>query len=112
MRVLLAMAAMVTAAQVSVVANAAIEQKTSAFVLCKFKKDVRTIRILGNAKGSENCTISYTKGGTEEVVAVNRTMSSCTSILKNIQSNLERSNWSCRGVNSAKVMSSTEVSAQ
>ena len=106
MKALLIMAAVLAVASAS---NAGIEQKTSAFVLCKHKKDVRTIRVVNDANRAENCTISYTKGGVEEIVGTNRSMSSCKTILKNIQTNLEGSNWSCRNVQSAKVMTSSEV---
>ena len=109
MKSLLMMAVLIA---VAYVAGASVEQKTSAFVLCKHKKDVRTIRVVNDGSRAENCTISYTKGGVEEIVGSNRSISSCKSILKNIQTNLEGSNWSCRNVLSANVMTSSEVIKQ
>lgn len=93
-------------------AGAAVAQKASAFVLCKNKKDVRTIRVLPDAGKNENCTITYTKGGVEEIVGSNRSMNTCMSIMKNIQFNLESSKWSCRNVSSADVMTGTELGSQ
>ena len=83
--------------------HASVDEKAQAFVLCKNKKDVRTIRILTEGEMAENCKITYSKGGVEETVGVNRTMGSCRSILKSIQTNLESSSWSCRSVQTAHV---------
>lgn len=93
-------------------AMASVDQKTSAFVLCKNKKDVRTLRILPDIAKRENCSITYSKGNTEEVVGSNRSISQCKSILKNIQANLESSHWSCRSVQSAQITTSGEVTKQ
>ena len=96
---------------ISIVANAAEDQKASAFVLCKNQKNVRTIRVMPDQK-QDNCTITYSREGVDEVVGSNRSISSCKSILKNIQENLESSKWSCRSVQSAQVTTSSEVSRQ
>ena len=93
-------------------AKASVDQKASAFVLCKNKKDVRTIRVLPDGQKADNCTITYTKGSVEEVVGSNRSMTTCKSILKNIQFNLEASKWSCRNVRMAEVTTSSEISKQ
>lgn len=85
------------------------DQKASAFVLCKNKKDVRTIRILPEGQTTDKCMITYSKGASEEVVGTHRSASSCSSILKNIQYNLEASKWSCRSVPSARVTTGSEV---
>ena len=91
------------------VAGASVDQKTSSFVLCKNKKDVRTIRVLPDMQKADRCTITYSKGGVEEVVGSNRSMTTCQSIAKNIQFNLETSKWSCRNVESAQVTTGSEV---
>jgi hypothetical protein len=93
-------------------AQASVDQKASAFVLCKNKKDVRTIRILPDGAKADNCSITYSKGGVEEVVGSNRAMATCKSIAKNIQFNLESSKWSCRNVQSAQVTTGSEVITQ
>lgn len=95
----------------SVPAFAGVDQKATAFVLCKNQKNVRTIQILPENK-AENCKITYSKGGVEEVVGANRNMDTCKSILKNIQANLESSKWNCRNVGTAHVTTSSEVSRQ
>jgi len=97
---------------VSVVARASQDQKAEAFVLCKNKKDVRTIRILPDQQKQDNCMITYSKGSSEEVVGSNRSASSCKTILHSIQHTLETSHWSCRNVQSAMVTTGANVSRQ
>ncbi len=93
-------------------AHAGVDQKASAFVLCKQQKSVRTIKVLQDPAKQDNCTVTYNKGGVEEVVGSNRSAASCKSILKQIQNNLESSKWSCRSVETARVLTSSEVSRQ
>lgn len=93
-------------------AGAATDEKASAFVLCKNKKDVRTLRILPETDKPENCKITYSKGGAEETMGSNRSLNSCKSILKSIQTNLEASNWSCRSVQTAHVTTGSQVVTQ
>ncbi len=102
-------------------ASAAVDQKASAFVLCKNQKNVRTIKILPNGMAAQKpaaqkppagCAVSYSKGGVDEVVGTNRSLDTCKSILKSIQYNLETSKWSCRSVQSAVVTTGREVSIQ
>lgn len=90
-------------------AAAAVDEKASTFVLCKNKKDVRTLRILPETDKPENCKITYSKGATEETMGSNRSLGSCKSILKSIQTNLEASNWSCRSVQTAHVTTGSQV---
>lgn len=101
---------LVASLAVSSITYADVEQKeTAAFVLCKNKKDVRTIRVLKGSQKAENCMTTYSKGQVEEVVGQNRSLSGCRSILKSIQSNLENAQWSCRSVEMARVMVSSEI---
>lgn len=93
-------------------ANASVDERASAFVLCKNKKDVRTIRILTDGEKTENCKITYSKGGSEETVGSNRTLGSCKSILKSIQTNLESAAWSCRSVQTAHITTGTQAVTQ
>lgn len=100
---------------VAVSARAALEQKAQAFVLCKSQKEVRTIRILPDPSAKQpsgGCTITYSKGGIEEVMGVNRSLRNCQSILQGIQANLEASKWSCRNIHAAVVTTSSEVLGQ
>lgn len=95
------------------VAFAGSDEKASAFVLCKQQKNVRTIRILPDQRTTQGgCIISYSKNGIDEVVGTNRTMGSCQSILKSIQTNLESAKWNCRTVGSATVTTSSEILRQ
>jgi predicted transcriptional regulator len=94
----------------TIVAEAGVDQKASAFVLCKNQKSVRTIRVTPDQQVKDSCSITYTKGGVEELVGSNRSMTACKSILQKIRSNLETSRWDCRNVSSATVTSSSEVS--
>jgi hypothetical protein len=93
-------------------AQASSDQKPAAFVLCKNKKDVRTLRVLPDMEKKENCKITYSKGGSEEVVGSNHSINACKSVLKHIQTTLEASSWSCRTVQSASIMTSSEVTRQ
>ncbi len=93
-------------------AFASLDQKATAFVLCKNRKDVRTIRIIADGEKQDSCTITYSKGQNEQVVGNNRSVNSCRSILKGIQHNLETSHWSCRSVQSAMVTTGSELSRQ
>lgn len=95
----------------SVVSRAETDQKAAAFVLCKNKKDVRTIRVTSDSK-SANCTTTYSKGGVDEVVGMNRSVDACRSILDSVRSNLENSNYNCRNVSNATTTTSAEVSRQ
>ena len=87
---------------------ASTDSKATAFVLCKNQKNVRTIRILGDK--ADNCTITYSKNGAEEVVGANRSVQTCKSILKSIEGRLEEAKWTCRNVESAHLMTSGEAS--
>jgi hypothetical protein len=88
--------------------QSAVEEKASAFVLCKSKKDVRTIRVFAES-GKARCTTTYTKDGQDKVVGGSRSISSCKTVLKSIRSNLEAASWNCRTVESAQVLSGDET---
>lgn len=90
-------------------AKAVVEEKASTFVLCKNKKDVRTLRILPESDKPEHCRITYSKGSVEQTMGANRSLNSCKSILKSIQGNLEAANWSCRSVQTAHVTTGSQV---
>ena len=87
---------------------ASTDSKATAFVLCKNQKSVRTLRIFGDK--ADNCTITYSKNGAEEVVGANRSVQTCKSILKSIEGRLEDAKWTCRNVETAHLMTSAEAS--
>jgi hypothetical protein len=99
---------LVAATGLASAAQAATEEKASAFVLCKSKKDVRTIRVLAEPGGS-GCTTMYTKAGQDKIVSGSRYLGSCKSVLKSIRANLEAASWNCRTVESAQVMLGDEI---
>ncbi len=93
-------------------ASAGEDQKVMQYVMCKSQKTVRTIRITPEKGEPQDCQVTYSKSGVDEIVGQSRNLSSCKSILKNIQENLESSKWSCKEVGSAKVSYSSEVTVQ
>ncbi|MES2855154.1 MAG: hypothetical protein V4692_04790 [Bdellovibrionota bacterium] len=90
-------------------AFAGVDQKASAFVLCKNNKSVRTIRVTPD---EQNCKVTYSKSGVDEVVGSNSSLATCKSYVKNIKVNLEASKWNCRDVSAATVTTSSEVVSQ
>jgi hypothetical protein len=104
--------AVVALSLVSVVSSAGIDQKAAAYVLCKNQKNVRTIRVTTDPNQNDVCSITYTKGGLDEVVGANRNLSACKSILQSIRANLEDSNWNCRNISKAGVSTSSEAVKQ
>ena len=75
-----------------------------AYVLCKSRKEVRTIRIEVGATGV--CTTIYSKQGIEKSVGSGKHFESCLTYLNNVKTNLEKSNWTCRDISSSKVTGS------
>ncbi len=93
-------------------ARAGEDQKVAQYVLCKHERTVRTIRITPEKGGAQDCQVMYSKSGVDDIVGQSRSLSSCQSILKNIQENLEAAKWSCRRIESAKVSYSDEMVAR
>lgn len=100
------------ASAVTSVARAAADQKVMEYVLCKNQKVVRTIRITPETGEPQDCQVTYSKAGSDEVVGQSRSLASCQSILGNIQRNLESSKWNCKKVGNAKVSYGSEVTVQ
>ena len=88
---------------------ASVEKKARSFVLCKNQKNIRTIRITSDEKEHDGCIITYSKSGIDEIVGGSHSMSSCKTVLKNIQTNLETSHWACRSVESARITYGSEA---
>lgn len=78
-------------------------KKNISYMICRHGKDVRTIQV--NNKKEEGCTVSYIKAGVESTVADSKWKGRCFDVLRNIQSNLEKSNWSCKDISDARVSS-------
>ena len=90
----------------------ALEQKPLAYVLCKNGGSVRPIHITPGGHPDIECKVSYSKVGVEQVVGQSRSLAGCKSILKNIQNNLEASNWKCRAPTSASISYGSDVTVQ
>lgn len=93
-------------ASFSVHAEQIVEVENKAYYLCKNKKDVRTIRV--HVEGGGVCATLYSKQGEEKLVGSGKNQESCLSFLNNIKTNLEKSNWTCRDISSARVTASAE----
>lgn len=83
-----------------------VEVENKAYWICKFRKDVRTIRVFVGNGGI--CTTYYSKQGEEKSVGSGRNQESCHNFLNNIKTNLEKSNWACRDISSTRMTASTQ----
>lgn len=87
-------------------AEQVVEVENKAYYLCKNKKDVRTIRV--HVEGGGICATLYSKQGEEKLVGSGKNQESCLNWMNNIRTNLEKSNWTCRDISSARVTASAE----
>lgn len=71
-------------------------------ILCKNKKDVRTLRI---EEANGKCRAIYTKQGVDEYIGSGQYANSCVEIIASVRKNLESGNWVCREVKEARVSS-------
>lgn len=85
-------------------AEAVVDVENKAYYLCKNRKEVRTIRVQINPSGI--CNTLYSKAGEEKLVGSGRNHNSCIDFLNNIRTNLEKSNWNCRDISSARITAS------
>lgn len=83
------------------------EVVNKAYWICKNKKEVRTIRVQIDSQTKE-CSTFYSKLGSEKVVGSGKWHESCMNYLSNIRTNLEKSDWNCRDISSAKITGTTE----
>lgn len=77
------------------------DMKPSAYVICKNNGQVRTIRVEVDAQNI--CHTIYSKLGTDKEIGSGKNKGSCAQFLANVRTNLEKSNWKCRDVESATV---------
>jgi len=85
-------------------AEAAIEKPS--FIMCKNKKIIRTVRV-EPTMDPKGCITTYTKAGIDRVVGTGIHIRSCVNFLNNIKTNLEKANWNCRDISTAKVSAET-----
>lgn len=87
-------------------AQETVEVENKSYWICKFQKDVRTIRVHIGSGGI--CSTYYSKQGSEKVVGSGRNHESCHNFLNNIKTNLENSKWACRDISTTRITASTE----
>ncbi len=90
-------------APIAIAEGQSVDVENTAYWLCKNKKNVRTIRVHIGKDGI--CHTWYSKEGIEKSVGYGKNQESCLSILENIKTNLEKSNWSCRDITSTRISS-------
>lgn len=88
-------------------AQKVVDVENKQYWMCKSKnKEVRTIRVFVDGAGV--CSTIYSKSGEEKVVGSGKNHESCMNFLNNIKTNLEKSNFTCRDISSARVTASLE----
>ena len=84
--------------------NELLSLKPAQYILCQNKKDVRTIRVEKQKNSSDDkCRTVYTRGGVDHEVAHGRYLVTCTKVMNNIKTNLEKARWSCRDISSVSM---------
>lgn len=101
---------LVLSVQTALAADQVVEFENKVYFLCKNQKEVRTIRVQVDQQGI--CSTYYSKQGAEKLVGSGRNHESCTNFLNNIKTNLEKSNWSCRDISSARMTASVSSDGQ
>ena len=76
-------------------------------VLCKLRKEVRTLRIEKLSDGK--CKTIYTKLGKDQDIGSAQSENSCTNILQKVRVNLEASAWKFREVKDSRVSNRIEL---
>ncbi len=78
--------------------------KGRTYLLCKYKKLVRTVRVEKNP--SDGCKTTYTKDGLDQNVGESLDLKICLKVLRNIRINLEKANWKCKDISESRVSTS------
>ena len=76
-------------------------------VICRNKKEVRTLRVEKDPSGK--CSAIYTKLGRDQNIGLATNESSCTEILRKVRVNLEAADWKCREVKESRVSNLIEM---
>lgn len=76
------------------------------FLICRNKKQVRTVNIESRADGG--CNAIYVREGVSRNEGGGKNPVTCFMILGNIKKNLETSGWKCREVNQMEVIESKD----
>jgi RecJ-like exonuclease len=78
-------------------------QQPSAYIMCKNKKSVRTIRV-EKAHNERQWVTYYTKLGVDQEVARAQSFTNITRIVENIKENLTKANWQCKELKKANAI--------
>lgn len=87
--------------------HAEVNQEVESSVICRLRKEVRTLRI-EKAEGGK-CKTIYTKTGVDQNIGVATSGASCTEILRKVRVNLEAADWKCREVKESRVSNLIEL---
>lgn len=79
-------------------------EKEVSYIICKSRKDVRTVRIQKRRNGT--CFTTYTKNGIDQIVSNTSDYARCSHVLTNIRQNLEKATFRCKDISEARVSSS------
>jgi hypothetical protein len=79
------------------------EAAQKVYLICKNKKEVRTMRVQVAPDGI--CHAYYSKEGVEKEIGSGRNHESCKNFVMSIKTNLEKSNWACRDISDTKIIS-------
>ena len=88
-------------------ARAEVSQESQSSVICRLRKEVRTLRIEKVDGGK--CKAIYTKTGVDQNIGVASSGASCTEILRKVRVNLEAADWKCREVKESRVSNLIEM---
>lgn len=76
-------------------------------VICRLKKEVRTLRVEKAEAGK--CNAVYTKGGKDQSIGSASSETSCAEIVQNVRKNLEAAAWKCREIKESRVSNLIEM---
>lgn len=88
-------------------AQAEVSQPTDSSVICRLRKEVRTLRIEKTDGGK--CKAIYTKSGVDQNIGIASSGASCVEILRKVRVNLEAADWKCREVKESRVSNLIEL---
>ncbi len=90
-----------------VFAQAEIKQDVEQSVICRLRKEVRTLRVEKAEDGK--CKAIYTKTGQDQNIGIASNEASCTEIVRKVRVNLEAADWKCREVKESRVSNLIEM---
>ena len=87
--------------------QAQVSQNVELSVICRNKKEVRTMRVEKDNTGK--CNAIYTKLGRDQSIGLASNEASCAEILRKVRVNLEAADWKCREVKESRVSNLIEI---